>query len=874
MSTPQERLKIFQQEQQAAERRRIFEEEERRKVEPQPPQGEPEGILGSFQTGVARGALDYVVKPVVSLADAVGSAAGGDFQPISDLAERAGRGLLNTVSAFDPTGAAYAATEASQRERLQELQKRAAARTPETIRLIEKGQQVSEARPRTTAGKIAKGVGTLTAAAAPAVVTGIATGGSAPAIAATTAIQSAAEPETAAVNVALGVVPLPVGKLAAPILRRLRGGQKVAAPIVEEGIEREIVGQGIVDQGKKVYKVSAMDSPLEVVASTGGSPKQSLGAYADEALALESGNLVTPKEKQTVLETIAGAIKAGMLTRPVTHLRNVAGTGFFQLSEEAARLPAVVADLAMAARTGRRGVSGPSITASGRSAFQAATQGIDEAIQILKKGASAEDLQRLQLPKEFASGSLLLDKYVNGVFRTLSAEDKVFRTYALRRSLEDRARTTVLNEIKGGKTLRGKYQERVRELIDNPTPDIQAEALADAEVATFNNQNKISNYLGKVREDLKATAGGRWVNFLVDTVAPFTKTPTNILGRMLDYSPYGLTKGSYQVAKAIIKPAFTPEQQRQFALTFGRGAIGSAIVALGWKLQDAGLMTGLYEDESGKRNRDQAAGRPSGSLKIGDSWFQVTGVAPFGNLLAIGASLGREYEQERENPEEAAGKLAGILGNAAMEQPLLEGASNIMGTLKGDKSFSRTAGRLVSNAVPAIVGDVANAMDSSAREQEGFLGPIEARIPGVRNYLPVAMDALGRPLPNQGPLATFLDPTRSTRERSTPVLQEMLRLDVGLSKIKKTAGEPEDLYQQKVTRFGKLYQDFGNELITSSAYQRATDAQKRILFDALSDRVKAQVTEELKKGRFASDPRARLSTPYLIDSLRKREKKQ
>src|SRR5262245_53094006 len=59
-------------------------------------------------------------------------------------------------------------------------------------------------------------------AAAPAIAAGIISGGSLPAIAATTALQSAGDPENAALSVGASIVPLPVGRAVARILRKLR----------------------------------------------------------------------------------------------------------------------------------------------------------------------------------------------------------------------------------------------------------------------------------------------------------------------------------------------------------------------------------------------------------------------------------------------------------------------------------------------------------------------------------------------------------------------------------------------------------------------------------------------------------------------------
>ena len=72
--------------------------------------------------------FDYIVDPLMSGAEAVGSAAGGDFRPAMEMAERAGRGALKFASAFDPMGNAYEPTAREQDPRIAELQQRQAAR--------------------------------------------------------------------------------------------------------------------------------------------------------------------------------------------------------------------------------------------------------------------------------------------------------------------------------------------------------------------------------------------------------------------------------------------------------------------------------------------------------------------------------------------------------------------------------------------------------------------------------------------------------------------------------------------------------------------------------------------------------------------------
>src|SRR5262249_47017622 len=140
--------------------------------------------------------------------------------------------------------------------------------------------------------------------------------------------------------------------------------------------------------------------------------------------------------------------------------------------------------------------------------------------------------------------------------------------------------------------------------------------------------------------------------------------------RMLEYSPYGFGKSGYRLARGIAGKAFTAEQQRQFAQTFGRASVGSGLLALGAKLYLSGQATGLSDDDPSRRARDLAAGRIPGAILVDGSWRQVTGFSPLGNLIAIGATLAREATQERTDESQTPGKLLEVATQSVGQQPL------------------------------------------------------------------------------------------------------------------------------------------------------------------------------------------------------------
>jgi hypothetical protein len=863
---------------------------QRLRSEPKP---EEVGFWENLQTGIARGALDYVVKPSLALMDTLGHAAAGDFQPLMDMGERVGRGALETVSAFDPMGNAYEPTVASQASRMEELRKRAEARQGETIKLIDRGLRVEESKDPSLKGRITRGAGAMLTGAVPAIATGVLSGGSIPAVATTTALQSAAQPENLALNVGASVTPIPIGRVVAPILRRIRGAKapvsKVALP---EGITAEtrplpeLQGPArptrrlpdLVDENASTQGLKEMERPpIPVFEPTETLPSLSTRMYTSgpkasfesELRDIPLESLVTKAERTPVLETISALRKAGLLTGLKTHIKNVGGTGLFQLSEEASRIPGSIADMAISAITKQRTISGPSLQAMAKSAREAATKGIQEAREIIKRGISEADLERLQLPTEINSGSKVLDGYVNGVFRLLNAEDRIFKTYAMRRSLEDRARVTALNEMREGLISSKEVMKRADDLVANPTESMMADSIADSEIATFTEANRISEGIQAFKEKQ-----GPVGQFATDMIVPFTKTPSNIIGQMLNYSPYGFGKNVFQISKAIVNRGMTPAEQRAFSQTFGRASIGSGLIALGWKLYDKGLMTGLIEDEPSKRARDEATGRIPGAIlnPLTNTWHQVVGFAPLGNLLAIGATLAREVDQEHED----SGLLPTleVAGQAIGEQPLLIGSRQIAESLAKPGSFGeRTLGGAIGSFVPTLASDIAEGIDPLQRETkgQGILGQAQKRFPFLRESLPEAFDVLGRPKEDIGPLQALADPTRATTDiaQTNPLMDELVRLDQGISGFRQKSGETIEGYHKRVRSFGQLYSHYGLMLIDSPQYKGANDDDKREVFKLLNSRSKSLVDEGDQR-----EAPMKLSPQSLFDSLRQRRERK
>lgn len=120
--------------------------------------------------------------------------------------------------------------------------------------------------------------------------------------------------------------------------------------------------------------------------------------------------------------------------------------------------------------------------------------GIKQAFNILRHGDSAANLAKAQL-SEPNSGNRVIDAWVKLNFRTLGAEDALFKVYGFRRSLEEQAKTLSATAARKDKSI-NRGAER-RKLLDNPTPKMIAQASLDADFLTFQNRNAISSEIQK-----------------------------------------------------------------------------------------------------------------------------------------------------------------------------------------------------------------------------------------------------------------------------------------------------------------------------------------------------------------------------------------
>ena len=521
------------------------------------------------------------------------------------------------------------------------------------------------------------------------------------------------------------------------------------------------------------------------------------------------------------VDTIFAIRKAGLLTNLVkTGLRNLLGNLGFASLNEVARTPSALADMALnrvfqAERFGgleaRRTLAASRVQDLRAGIEEAATTGIRRAGETLRTGSTTSeagkiDLQEIRstlLGKAGNTGNKIIDGYVNGIIRVQVASDQPFRVAAFQGSLRSQARARALTMIERGETKPAQLESLTQDIVQRPPDDLIAEAIYDAEVAVFANQNRLAKSLNELK---RIPVFGR----VVDLVIPFTTVPTNVVARALEFTPGGLVKGLGQAALQMQRRALTAQQQKAIAQSIGRGATGSATMYMGYLYFQQGILTEQRSGDPAILNKQEIEGRPPGSILLGGKWRKITG-NPIGDMLVLGATLAAAdfgntaKDMLAELLDVAVRTTAGL----ATELPAFEAATefaelgrSLASGRDRDARFqaaTKFGGKLAGSFVPSFVAGTALQLDRKKRRTrpdrldsftEIFQAPFKSRVPGLRETLPLDRTEGGR-VQRLGDLVGG-DPLNTTTPLPRlPLSRLMEKVDVGIPSLRQKIGEPD-----------------------------------------------------------------------------------
>lgn len=589
---------------------------------------------------------------------------------------------------------------------------------------------------------------------------------------------------------------------------------------------REIQKYNKVNPGKKIPELTGEQSGkiLKEMGEINKLPDGAEKSMRFQKLQREISDLVPT----SLFKKIITVWKAGLLTGVKTSGLNIMANLYHLVSETASQIPATMVDKIVSIFTKARAK-----TISFKGTGTGASEGIKKGWRYLTTGYDERDIGTKLDYKHvnFGKGKIAqaLQLYTDSVFRLIGSEDQPVYYAAKLRSLYEQAKVAAIN-----KKLKGQVAQKfIDELIQNPTEQMVKYATTDAEAMVFQNKTKIGEALSSMQRKLPIS----------QIALPFSRTPSAVMMRVLDYTPVGIAKTIFE---NVGKGRF---DQRLFSEGIGRGLTGIALLALGAEMAKKGMINTSRPTTEKEQKLWELEGRMPNSIydPVSKKWRQSMVFGPAGNVLLIGASFQKAFENSG-SPSEAASTGLAEASRAFTQQTFLTGINNFIDALSDPaRSAKSVVGSTLASTIPTIISDVGRAIDTKERRANEIFEKFMARIPGVRQTLEPQIDVLGRERKSVGnPIEILIDPTRPSPMSSEPLIKEFRRLwNKGVKSSPTLLGDKngyKGLSKEQNTELwkkaGEISNSKLNNLITKDAYKKLDDEKKGKVIEEIVDKAK------------------------------------
>lgn len=378
-------------------------------------------------------------------------------------------------------------------------------------------------------------------------------------------------------------------------------------------------------------------------------------------------------------------------------------------------------------------------------------------------------------------------------------------------------------------------------------------AIEEANVATFNQKNKLSEFINSGDNKL-----GTGYKIIRGAIIPFTRTPLNIAKAGLQRTPgVGLAPLAVEVHKA-------PANQKANILIDGlsKQVTGSALALLGYALAKSGRVTAETGDDKDEKFEKDQGSKMDFSIKIGDKSYDLSWLSPSSMPFFVGARMFEVLDKQEGINENI------ILESLASTLDPLSEMSCISSFTKILQSYQREGAGMIkdmgistmqnylSQFVPTVSGQFARIFDTKKRttsadtsspnkiSQETYR-TLAYKIPGLRNTLPETTDYLGRTKEEDKnfwvrSFNAMVNPANIKKDTMTKEGKEIIRLynktgnkDIlpsGLSQTVKFNDKDYKMtrkeYNEYKKDFGKAFENNLKELMNSQDYKNASDDEK------------------------------------------------
>lgn len=349
-----------------------------------------------------------------------------------------------------------------------------------------------------------------------------------------------------------------------------------------------------------------------------------------------------------------------------------------------------------------------------------------------------------------------------------------------------------------------------------------------AEYRTFQNDSMLSKGADKAREGLNKFGAGligrKWQQGqfgLGTALMPYTKVPTNLAMKAVEFSPAGALNGLREMIQVMNNPNATMAQQQKAVTDFGRGVTGTALVAVLASLMKQFKFFRDWDDEDDKdvkaQNRAEgkygmqfnidmikrwANGDKNPTWENGDRTLDISSMEPLNQLIGAASLLADDEELTAKGILEAFTKAA---HDSLNNMPALQTLANIENTIRYTDTpddlwqtlvttTASTAGNVAGGMIPAPIKHYAALTDKNVRDTSGenakerAINQAKSAVPGLRQTLPVKRDSFGNEM-KAGDFATRFanqyDAFKHTQVNQSDVSRELERLreETGVSRM-------------------------------------------------------------------------------------------
>ena len=426
---------------------------------------------------------------------------------------------------------------------------------------------------------------------------------------------------------------------------------------------------------------------------------------------------------------------------------------------------------------------------------------------------------------------------------------------------------------------------------------------------TFQEANALAsalNHFENKQTDSKLEKSGQ---LAVKALMPFKKTPLNILKRGVEYSPAGLVNGINDAIK-LVRKGDIPATQVINEIT--QGLTGTGIVALGYFLAEAGLLSAGY-DEGNKREQNyenQIGGQNYALTLPGGGTYTLDWAAPTVMPLFVGAALNDEIASREEGENIGLRDIGSALikvTDPVLEMSCMDSLQSALESYGNEGAISNmitsAATSYVMQFVPTLSGQFARTIDDTKRSTyapsdskytktgESLGRQFMNKVPGLSYKSEAAVDVWGRERKQAGgniagrAFNNMLSPGTYSSNKETSTDKELKRLyessgesgvlpKMGSKYISyKADGEKSKTYYLTSKEYTKYQTKYGqdnfqavSELVRSNVYRSMSDEDKAAAVKEIYTYNAQMANKEFFNGRNVSYDAGASTTEKLKDA--------